>query len=129
MVGFDGSLGRLVTDSIPSARPHLGGSRGEARNSVPVFDGTPFIASGIRRYLYAVDARNEGGDSARLQIRPVTDRASEDCGRRGLALLLGRSSDSSTQQVIGLVRPGPQRLGRERDSKSIWAGRSTAVSR
>ena len=31
----------------------------------------PFVAFGILRYLYLVDARNEGGDPARLLIRDM----------------------------------------------------------
>jgi decaprenyl-phosphate phosphoribosyltransferase len=31
----------------------------------------PFVAFGILRYLYLVDARNEGGDPARLLIRDL----------------------------------------------------------
>jgi hypothetical protein len=31
----------------------------------------PFAAFGILRYLYLVDARNEGGDPARLLIRDM----------------------------------------------------------
>ena len=57
----------LVSYMIYTASAQVEAKLGTHRLALTV----PFVAFGILRYLYLIDARDEGGDPARLLIRDV----------------------------------------------------------